>query len=236
MRHNLRNMRKMRIIDALFPKVRQQILSTLLLDPQRAWFLSDLAKHHGTSPSSLQRALASLVAAGILSKTRDGNRAYFKADETCPVHLELRGLLLKTAGLVDQVGDALSKLSGRIRIAFIYGSIASSAERSSSDVDLLIIGELRLPELSIALRPLECQLTRAVNPTLYSQTEFRDKLRTGNNFLTSVMEGPKLFIIGSEHELAAIAECGAGEAAHDEQEGTGRPSGDRRARPSGRRP
>ncbi len=162
--------------------------------------------------------------AGILIKSREGNRAYFQADESCPVFPELQGLLLKTAGLADQVREALAKVSGRILVAFIYGSVASSSERSLSDVDLLVIGQVKLTVLSKVLRPLDSRLSRAVNPTLYSQREFRDKLATRHHFLNTVMKSPKLFIIGGEGELAAITKRGAGVAAHDEQAGTRRPS------------
>ena len=89
------------LAEALFPKVRQQILSTLLLDSDRAWYLSDLANHHHLTPSSLQRELASLVEVGILTSYRDGNRAYFKADAECPVFRELQGFFIKTSGLAD---------------------------------------------------------------------------------------------------------------------------------------
>lgn len=222
MRHNLRIMRKTGIADALFTKTRQRILSTLVLNPDRAWYLSDLAHHANTTPSSLQRDLTSLVQAGILIRTKDGNRTYYRADKECPVYPELHGLLLKTAGLVDQVKQTLSPLSASIRAAFIFGSIAANAETSSSDVDLLVIGKVRLASLSKILKPLEDALSRPVNPSLYSEAEFRDKVRDGNHFLTTVLNERKLFIIGSESDLATIRDRGAAEAPPNVEEGARR--------------
>lgn len=213
-------MRKTGIADALFTKTRQLILSTLMPDADRAWYLSDLAHHLKTTPSSLQRELASLVGAGILVRTRDGNRTYYRADKECPVYPELRGLLLKTAGLVDQVRDALAPLANAIRVAFIYGSIAANAEKSSSDVDLILIGAVKLSSLSRLLKPLEEALSRPVNPSLYSESEFRDKVRDGNHFLTTVLGERKLFIIGSESDLATIAEHRANQATQNVEKGT----------------
>ncbi len=101
---NLRNPRRdLRILnnptlDALFPRTRQEILAATLLDPCRAWYLSDLARHLGTQPSSLQRELAGLVAAGILRRSADGNRVYFQAEPDCTFLEELRGLMMKAGG------------------------------------------------------------------------------------------------------------------------------------------
>jgi predicted nucleotidyltransferase len=211
-------------MEALFPMVRQQLLSTLLLDPERAWYLSDLAKHNHLTPSSLQRELASLVGVGILTSYHDGNRTYFKADAECPIFRELQGLFLKTSGLADQVRQALQPFQARISVAFIYGSIASNTERSSSDIDVLIVGSVKLAALSKALRPVEDRLSRPINPSLYSEKEFRDKIRSGHHFLSEITKGPKIFIIGTERELAAVTTEGASQVAPDKQAGTRRPA------------
>jgi predicted nucleotidyltransferase len=89
-------------------------------------------------------------------------------------------------------------------IAFVYGSMASSEERSSSDVDLMIIGSLRLADVAAALRELEPQVGRSINPTVYSPTEFAKKLKTSNNFLKTVLAGKELFIFGNEDDLGDV--------------------------------
>ena len=96
-RKDLRNLHNP-ALNALFPKTRQDVLAATLLDPNRAWYLSDLARHLGSQPSSLQRELAGLVAAGILRRSVDGNRVYFQADADCPCLGELRALMMKSSG------------------------------------------------------------------------------------------------------------------------------------------
>ena len=146
--------------------------------------------------------MAILVAAGILLRRQDGNRVYLKADLACPIFPEIRELLIKTVALVDVLKDALAPLRPKIQMAFVYGSMASSEERSTSDVDLMIIGSARLAEVASLVRKLEPQLSRSVNPTVYSPTEFAKKLKAGNNFLKNVASGKKLFILGTESDLA----------------------------------
>src|SRR5262249_54481200 len=150
----LRYMRKSSL-DPLVPRVMQDLLAACCMSPQRAWYLSDLAKQLGRTPSSLQKPLAQLVRSGILKRWKDGNRVYFQADADCPFLAELTGVVAKTVGLVDVLRGTLSPYRRAIRVAFIYGSIARGIERSTSDVDLLIIADLGLRELSPALAKAE---------------------------------------------------------------------------------
>jgi DNA-binding transcriptional ArsR family regulator len=196
-------MRKSKAIDAIFPRTRQAVLAATLLRPDHWWYLSDLARHLGVRPSSLQRELATLVEAGILHQRRDGNRMYFQPNPDCPFLPELQGLMVKTVGLLEVLREVLEPLTDRIDWAFVYGSMARSEELSSSDVDLMIIGRVGLADLTTPLRQAERRLNRPVNPTLYSREEFATKLAAGHAFLCAVLAREKLFILGDPHELAA---------------------------------
>lgn len=206
-----------RIVDALLPGARRDVLAATLLEPGRWWYLSDLARRLGRAPSSLQRELASLSEAGILCQRRDGNRVYFQADRSCPVFGELSGLMAKTAGLVDVLRETLAPFHSRIRVAFVHGSVARGAERSSSDVDLLLIGVVSLARVAPALRRAETRLGRPVNVTLYSPREFGTKLAAGHHYLRTVLGAERLFVIGHESDLEAIAGAGAGRAPRDQR-------------------
>jgi predicted nucleotidyltransferase len=197
-------MRTIKPLDALLGTTRQKVLSQTHLQPDRWWYLHELARALGLRPSSIQRELGILVAAGILTRRQNGNRVYFKADTTCPIFPDIQNLLVKTVALVDVLKDALKPLRAAIQIAFVYGSIASSEEQSASDIDLMIIGSARLAEVAPILRKLESRLGRSINPTVYAPAEFAKKLRAGNSFLKNVATGKKLFIFGTENDLAEL--------------------------------
>src|SRR6266851_9205524 len=113
-------------------------------------------------------------------------------------------LLLKTAGVVDVVREALAPLSGRIRAAFVFGSAARGELRSDSDVDVLVVGDVPFPAVADALAGAQTRLGRDVNPTVYPPVEFRKKLRAGHHFLTTVLREPRLFAVGGPDELARL--------------------------------
>src|SRR5581483_1854379 len=120
----VRIMRKSTMLDALLPGVRQQVLAAILMQPERSWYLSELAQHIGVTASTLQRELAALSEVGILERRTEGNRVYFKANLECPILSDLQGLLVKTVGLMDVIKDALKPLTKRIEVAFVFGSFA----------------------------------------------------------------------------------------------------------------
>jgi len=188
-------------LEAIFPSIRAGVLSAALLEPRRWWFMSELARHLGSGPSSLQRELESLVDAGILERREDGRRVYFRANSGSPVFQDLRGLVEKTAGVVPALSSALESFADRIELAFIYGSLARGQERASSDVDLMIVGSVKQIDLVSALHKLENRFGRAGNAALYSPQEFRKRLAAGDHFLASVLKGKIILLKGSLDEL-----------------------------------
>lgn len=210
-----------KIISALFPETRAEILAATLGEPTHSWYLSDLAQHLDRPPSSLQRELESLVEGEILLRRQDGNRVYFQANTTCPVHAELAGLFAKTVGAQQIIRDALRKLDKRIQIAFLYGSLARSEEHAASDVDLAIIGDVGLAEVALLLRPWEEVLSRSINASIYTADEFAQRMRARNHFLSSVLAREKTFLLGTEHDLEKLAGRPPSAAPRDEQARTG---------------
>jgi DNA-binding transcriptional ArsR family regulator len=207
MRYYLRIIRNVRSLDALLPKTRQGILAALLVRPEKAWYVSELARRMGVPSSSLQRELRDLADAGILKSHRQGRMAYYQANADSPLFPDLRGLLLKTAGLVDVLTDALKPLAAKLRIVFVYGSIAGGKEQSDSDsdIDLIVVGAVAPAELALPLCHARELLGREINPTVYTPTEFNKKRVAKDHFLTRVLDKPKLFVIGNRNELDEAA-------------------------------
>jgi predicted nucleotidyltransferase len=198
-------MRTIGILDALFPTIRAGVLSATLLQPEHWWFMTELARHLETSPSSLQRELESLVSVGLILRRQDGRRTYYKANADSPLFRDLHGLLDKTSGLVPALMTTLKSFDDLIELAFLYGSVARGEEHSASDVDLAIVGTLKQIDLLPALRKLEARFHREVNVTLFSPEEYRRKLAAKDHFLHSVLKGKTIPLKGTLNELEETA-------------------------------
>jgi len=197
-------MRKPRALATLFPTMRGDVLAATLNQPDKWWYLSELAQFLKTTPSSLQRELKALVDGGILQQRREGTRTYFKAETRSPLFPELRGLVEKTVGVLPTLEEVLAPLQASMECAFIYGSVARSEEYALSDVDLMVIGRVGLAELTPPLRKAETRLGREINATSYSTREFRSKVAAHDHFLSEVLRGPKQFVKGDQRDLDDI--------------------------------
>lgn len=182
------------------------MLGWLFSHPDERFFVRQLSALLQEDSTNLSRELARLESLGIVTGTREGHQRYYRASPDCPIYPELRGLVAKTVGAGDILRAVLQPLAGRIEVAFVFGSVAAGKETAASDIDLLVIGDLGLGELVEALGPVQDRLGREVNPTLYPASEFRDKITRGHHFLRAVLQGPKIFLIGSSGELERLAE------------------------------
>ena len=114
--------------------------------------------------------------------------------------------MLKTVGLAAPLRGALQPLSSAIRAAFVYGLVAKATDQSASDIDLMIISDsLTYDEVFGALEKVTRSVVRKVNPTVYTAAEFSERTRMENAFVTRVLEQPKLWVIGAEHDLPIAA-------------------------------
>jgi predicted nucleotidyltransferase len=154
---------------------------------------------------AVQRELARLEQGGLLVSELDGNRKYYRANRSAPVFSELRSLLVKTAGLTEEIRAQLLKKSESIELAFLFGSFAKGEEGTQSDVDLLVIGSISARTLSGLLVPLKEELEREINPTVLPIDEYKERLAAGDPFILSVVQEPKIFLLGGEDELEALA-------------------------------
>jgi predicted nucleotidyltransferase len=194
-------MKQTDIASLLFGAYRREVLALLLLHPEQSLHVREIARVTGKVPGTLLRELNQLAYAGILLRRPIGNQVHFQADPACPIYDELRSILKKTSGLADVLRQALEPLGGKVKAAFVYGSMARGDERAGSDVDLMVIGDARLGEVVRALAPAHEVLQREINPNVYRTVEFSEKLAESEPFLRRVIEDPKIYLVGGEDDL-----------------------------------
>jgi predicted nucleotidyltransferase len=192
------------LTDALFSKVQRSVLGLVYGNPDRSFYANELLRLAGSGTGAVVRELAKLADSGLVTVNRIGNQKHYQANRDAPIFEELRSIVLKTFGMADVLRQGLLPLSSQISAAFIYGSVAKGTDTASSDIDVMVIGDdLAYPEVYSALMPVEAQLGRKINPSIYSNADMQQKLKKGNAFLTRIMTQPKIFLIGSERDLPA---------------------------------
>lgn len=198
----------MNTAELLFTRYHRVILGLLLVRPDQQFHVRELARMTGFPVGTLNRQLRRLAEGGILLAEKQGNQVRYQANRACPVFEELAGLFRKTTGLAYVVRDALAPEWEHVDLALIFGSMASGTARPQSDLDLLVISERGLREIVGLLFPLQEELRREINPVVMTRQEFAAETRKGSGLLRRIMDEPKIFVKGTQHDFEELAQNG----------------------------
>ena len=185
------------LADALFPRTRRSVLQQLS-ESRDGLHLRELERRTGVNSRHLLRELHSLRDAGLLTATKVGNQIIYRLNPDCPIYEEIRSIVRKTIGLANTLRDTLEPLAARIELAYVYGSFAQGEERPDSDVDLMIVGDVSLREISSLLAEAHRLVRREISPTLYRSEEYEEAVRDESSFVRRVHDGPRIDLIGGD--------------------------------------
>ena len=188
--------------EILSSRARAEIFRLLFSGTGNELHIREIQRRSGLTDGTIRQELRKLARLDLVCSRRDSNRVYYRANAESPLFPEIRGLVIKTVGLADVLREVLR--DERIRIAFVFGSIARGEEKAYSDVDLMVIGTIRLRPLSGLLSGVSQRIGREVNPHVLSMMEFKRRKHEKEHFLMHVMESPKIFVIGNPDELDAM--------------------------------
>jgi uncharacterized protein len=192
------------LADLLFGRTRGAILALLYGRVDQSFYTREIAREVDASVGAVQRELENLSKVGLILRKSVGNQVFYQANRDAPTFSEMRALVNKTIGIFGALRSALRPLSKQILAAFVYGSVAREEETAQSDVDLMVVGKATLDQVLSRLSKVEKVIGRPINPTVYSIAEFKSKVASGNHFLTAVLKGQKIFLLGNEDEFRKV--------------------------------
>ena len=190
-----------RLGDALFTRTQRQVLGLMYTRPEKSFYTKEILRLSGMGVATIKRELDSMVAAGILTFSKQGNQHHYQANPDCPIYHELQGIVKKTFGIVDVINQSLASLKDKVDWAFVFGSVASGKESSTSDIDLMVIGNAGFGEVVKALYPAQESLGREINPKVYRKAEWLNMVKAKDAFINDVLTKPRMDVIGDRHEF-----------------------------------
>lgn len=192
------------LADILTSKARAEIFRLLFGASGKELHMRELERQSGLTIGTVSQDLKKLKAMDLIKARKDGNRIYYRANNEHPLYHDIRNLVLKTDGLVEVLKSSLK--AKEIRVAFVYGSIASNNTGAHSDIDLMVIGNLTLRKVIFLLAGISQKIGREINPQVLNIKEFIRRKHSGDHFLTSVLGSQKIFIVGNKDELKTMGE------------------------------
>jgi predicted nucleotidyltransferase len=178
-----------------------RMLGLLLLNPQRTWTASELAKRLEATSISVHRELHRGLSAGLLVREAVGRTYLYRAATASPLYEPLRLLLERTVGVEAELRRALEGVRG-VEAAFIHGSFAKQTKiKPTSDVDLLVLGDTDSHALRRAVRKVEARVGREIDILVYRPDEFGALAASGNSLVRGIIRGPVTPLVGSAEAL-----------------------------------
>jgi predicted nucleotidyltransferase len=182
-----------------------RLLGLFMLEPDQRFYQRELERLTGTTLRQLQRDLGRLEQSGLVVKSPSGNRTYYQAAASHPAFADLRRAFVKTVAFADVLCAAVATVAPQVAIAFVYGSFAAGDDTPDSDVDLLVIGDVSRRALARALAPASADLGREINPVIFTRDEFAQRRSARDHFVTAALAVPRIWIVGDEQSLSALA-------------------------------
>ena len=186
--------------DALFTTTQQKVLGLLYVQPDKSFYVKEILRLTGMGVATIKRELERMLSAGILQMNKVGNQHHYQADPACPIYNELLNIVKKTFGVTDVIALTLAPFAERIDWAFIFGSVASGKETSTSDIDLMIIGDVGFTEVVTDLYSIQETLGREINPKIYSREEWTQMKNKKDAFINEILAKPRMDVIGDANE------------------------------------
>jgi hypothetical protein len=191
----------MALEDIIISRVRVKILTLFLSHPGAIFHVRDIVRRVSEEINAVRRELAHMEKAGMVSKEPRANRLFYAFRKEYSLYYELMELVGKTSGLGWDIIKSRAKL-GKMKFAMISGRyLRGLQKRSTTDVDLLVVGSIVLPELAQLVKNEEVRREREINYTVMTEDEFAFRKRRRDPFVLSILEGSRVMIVGDEEEL-----------------------------------
>jgi len=187
--------------DLFVSKVRVKLIQIFLNKPQEMFYVRQLVRETDEEINAVRRELARLEARGLIKSEPRANRLYYFFIKTYPFYQDLISLVAKTTGLGEDIRKNRNKI-GKVKFAMLSGKFAHQLEREEpTEVDLLVVGTIVLPELSAVVRRAEVTRKREINYTAMTVEEFNFRKQRRDPFLLGILSLPRIMVVGNEEDL-----------------------------------
>jgi len=184
-------------------KIARETLALLLSTPGQQLHTREIARRVKADAHPVQRALEQLLDAGLVESRRLGNLRLWAVNDRSALVPAVRDVLRQTAGIAERLRTELSRMRG-VHLAFLFGSYASGQDELESDIDLFLVGAPDWDELSRTLATLAAEVSREINPVVWTLDELERPTPTQRRFIDGLTRRPRIWIVGDDDELERL--------------------------------
>lgn len=185
----------------IISRVRVKMLALFLSHPGAIFHVREIVRRVGEEINAVRRELAHMEKCGMVVKEQRANRLFYGFRKEYPLYFELMELVGKTTGLGWDILKNKNKL-GKIKFAMLSGRfLRGLPHKGGTDVDLLVVGTVVLPELAALVKNEEVRRERELNYTVMTEEEFAFRKRRRDPFILEILGRSRVMLMGDEEEL-----------------------------------
>jgi DNA-binding transcriptional ArsR family regulator len=186
--------------DFMISRVRVKLFQIFYDKPQEMYYVRELTRMTGEEINAVRRELNRMEKGGIVKKEERGNRLYYFTYAGYDFFEDLLSLVAKTTGLGLAIRQNRAKL-GKVKFAMMSGKFTRRKDRDLNDVDVLVVGDIVMPELALLIQKEEQRLQTEINYTVMTENEFMFRKARRDPFLLSILSKSRIMVIGDEEGL-----------------------------------
>jgi hypothetical protein len=186
--------------DFMISRVRVKLLELFFSNQDQLYYVREITRHTKEEINAVRRELDKMLGYGLLNSEPRGNRTYYFLNKRYLYYQELQQMVFKSTGLAKKLLKARSKL-GDVKYVMFSGEFVRGAQVKHGQVDVLVIGDIVLPELQTIIKDEETVLGREINYTVFSLEEFEFRKTRRDPFIMDILYSTRIMVIGNEDEF-----------------------------------
>lgn len=187
--------------DIITSKVRVKIIELFFSNVREIYHVRGVVRALHEEINAVRRELEKLEGEGMLRSESRGNRKYYSLREEYVFYEDLLSMVCKTTGVGSELINNKNKF-GKIGYIMFSGTFARrKARKREDDVDILVVGEVVLPELAAIIRKEESIRNKEINYTVMSREELEFRKKRRDPFLQGILANSRVMIVGDEEGL-----------------------------------
>ena len=181
-------------------RVRVKLLNLFLTTSDPLLHVREIVRRTSEEINAVRRELSRMEKAGMVTSEWRANRRLYHFRRDYVFYPQLLGFVVKSTGLGGAIIKNRGRL-GRIKYAMVATRYFRNQPSSQDDVDLLVVGQVVLPELQALVADEQMRRENEINYSFMDETEFKFRVRRRDPFILKVLMQPKVMLAGDENEL-----------------------------------
>lgn len=188
--------------DFMMSRVRVRLIELFYSNPSEMYYVRQITREVEEEINAVRRELDRMIECGVIKKEQRGNRLYYFLNTQYYYYQDLLSMVAKSVGLGKKINKYKSKL-GKVIFVVFSGKFAKHLPRAHDDVDMFVVGDVVLPELTLLVQEEEKKRGREINFTVFSSEEFEFRKQRRDPFIVDILSGSRIMVVGDEEELLA---------------------------------